>query len=284
MTQALRRIFAAGVLVSFSAAGCTQWSSARVDPTAGGAGGAGGGVVTSGLPCDVDAVLGTYCRSCHGSIPVGGAPMSLMTYDDLMAPAKTNPAVRVADLSLQRMQDAASPMPPSGTMPAAADIQTFAAWVSSGMPTGNCATGPDPLNAAPTCTSGQTWNGGNDGSSRMHPGVACISCHASSGGEAPRFAIAGTVFPTGHEPNDCYAANVGGAQVIITDANGATLTLDANSVGNFYSSHSVALPYSAKVVYMGKTRAMSATQTTGDCNSCHTQSGANGAPGRITLP
>jgi predicted CXXCH cytochrome family protein len=25
-------------------------------------------------------------------------------------------------------------------------------------------------------------------------------------------------------------------------------------------------------------------QTTGDCNSCHTQSGANGAPGRILLP
>jgi len=29
---------------------------------------------------------------------------------------------------------------------------------------------------------------------------------------------------------------------------------------------------------------MTAPQTSGDCNGCHTQTGANGAPGRITLP
>jgi len=30
--------------------------------------------------------------------------------------------------------------------------------------------------------------------------------------------------------------------------------------------------------------AMSALQTTGDCNGCHTEAGASGAPGRIQLP
>jgi hypothetical protein len=46
----------------------------------------------------------------------------------------------------------------------------------------------------------------------------------------------------------------------------------------------VMFPYSAKVSYMGRERAMAAMQTTGDCNSCHTQGGANSAPGRILLP
>ena len=43
-------------------------------------------------------------------------------------------------------------------------------------------------------------------------------------------------------------------------------------------------PFKAKVTYMGRERAMAATQTSGDCNACHTQNGANSAPGRILLP
>ena len=47
-------------------------------------------------------------------------------------------------------------------------------------------------------------------------------------------------------------------------------------------------PYKAKVTYTtaGRTyeRVMVAAQTSGDCNSCHTQTGANMAPGRITIP
>ena len=44
------------------------------------------------------------------------------------------------------------------------------------------------------------------------------------------------------------------------------------------------MPFTAKVTYQGRERAMTAPQTSGDCNGCHTQAGANGAPGRITLP
>ena len=44
------------------------------------------------------------------------------------------------------------------------------------------------------------------------------------------------------------------------------------------------MPFTAKVTHQGRERAMTTTQTSGDCNGCHTQAGANGAPGRITLP
>jgi hypothetical protein len=46
----------------------------------------------------------------------------------------------------------------------------------------------------------------------------------------------------------------------------------------------VATPFRAKVTYMGRERDMAAGQTSGDCNACHTQSGAMSAPGRIILP
>jgi len=42
--------------------------------------------------------------------------------------------------------------------------------------------------------------------------------------------------------------------------------------------------FRAKVVYQGRERIMTVAQTIGDCNSCHTQYGANNAPGRILLP
>lgn len=121
----------------------------------------------------------------------------------------------------------------------------------------------------------------------MHPGLACIHCHTSGGEEeGPRFAVAGTVYPTPHEPDDCNgAASSAGATVVVTDANGAEHRLTANGAGNFFlESRSFPLPYTAKVTYEGRERVMVAEQSDGDCNGCHTESGANHAPGRIFLP
>jgi mono/diheme cytochrome c family protein len=131
-----------------------------------------------------------------------------------------------------------------------------------------------------------TWKGGNEGSSSMNPGKACISCHQSDG-EAPLFSVAGTLYPTGHEPDLCNgvsANTANGASVVIVGADGRTLTLTPNRAGNFSSENTVKTPYTAKVTYQGRERVMLTAQTSGDCNSCHTPNGANGAPGRIALP
>jgi hypothetical protein len=137
------------------------------------------------------------------------------------------------------------------------------------------------LNTPATCTSGTMWTGGDRGNARMHPGAACISCHDANLG--PSFTIAGTVFPSAHEPDDCNGAS-SAIQVVITGADGVVRTLTTNSSGNFYDARLVALPFTAKVVSGGKERAMLATQMSGDCNSCHTQNGDQGAPGRIVAP
>jgi hypothetical protein len=120
----------------------------------------------------------------------------------------------------------------------------------------------------------------------MHPGNACITCHANNS-KAPKVTIGGTVYPTTHEPNDCNGVKGTGSSitVVVTDATGKQLSpIVVNSVGNFYSTAAVAAPFHVKVVSNGKESAMMAAPPNGDCNSCHTEQGVNNAPGRIVVP
>ena len=263
----------------------------------GGTGGGDAGVVLSSeLPCAAYDLLSVHCWSCHGPTPSGGAPQSLVTLAELHAPSPGDPSQSNAAMSATRMQSPSSPMPPApnGSVPAA-ELGAFQAWVTAGMLAGSCATDggvpppppdagpPDPLGAAPTCTSNSTWTRGTQGSSDMEPGHACITCHAQSGG--PGFNVGGTVYPTGHEPDDCNGSAAGGAVVTVTDRNGVTATFTVSgSSGNFHGTASLTFPITARVTFQGKTRSMGTAVATGDCNSCHTQTGASSAPGRITLP
>jgi hypothetical protein len=115
----------------------------------------------------------------------------------------------------------------------------------------------------------------------MRPGEACLGCH--DGKRLPAFIAAGTVYATGHEPNDCNGSSAA-ASVVITDATGMSFTIVVNSVGNFVLYEPLTMPYTASVQTATGTRVMMTPQTNGNCNSCHTEKGANGAPGRIVLP
>lgn len=137
--------------------------------------------------------------------------------------------------------------------------------------------------AGPTCTNMPNLFFFLPGAT-MRPGEPCLSCH--DGGKGPRFAVAGTVYPTAHEQNDCNGVNgaTDGLKVEITDSTGRTTSIDVNSMGNFYYQGSLTPPYQAKVVRGTAARAMVMKQMSGDCNSCHAVNGVNGAPGRIMAP
>ena len=146
--------------------------------------------------------------------------------------------------------------------------------------------------ASTSCKSGSVWTGGEVSGESMHPGGDCNACHAS-GGKGPQFAIAGTVYlPTASaDADDCLGAS--GAKIVITKPDGTVAaTLTSNSSGNFtLRSGTIPKPYKAYVEYNGKKREMMGAQAIGSCNSCHTitgangaPTGANGAPGRILLP
>jgi cytochrome c551/c552 len=104
-------------------------------------GGGGGATAGQGLPCDVDAVLAGHCRSCHGKPEQFGAPMSLLSYSDLVAPAPSDPTKKVFTRVGERIHDDASPMPqkPNPRL-SAADTATLDAWIAAGAPqgTGTC--------------------------------------------------------------------------------------------------------------------------------------------------
>lgn len=275
-----------GVLGAAIAAGCytggdtVPISAGSVAPSTTPSGTQVASTSVSGLPCEVATVLATSCASCHGAVPSGGAPNAMVTYEDLVAPSMTDPSQSVAELSVARMQDAQRPMPPSGG--SAKDAAVLAAWLAGGATKGSCET---PVSGgsyatASVCTSNQSWTRGNRGSSSMRPGVACIQCHDSD--EGPHYSVAGTVYPTAHEPDDCYG--VTGTQVIITDATGTDFPINVRSAGNFYLSGAIRMPYTARVVSGSKTRVMVGAQTNGDCNVCHSEQGTQKAPGRVMAP
>lgn len=132
------------------------------------------------------------------------------------------------------------------------------------------------------CISGEKWTGGNEESSKMNPGQACIECHDR--GEGPSFEAAGTVYTNYDEPKNCNGLS--GATVRITDKNGDVYEEKTNSAGNFYFSskhYDIKTPYTAEVEFAdGTIASMAGDQTSGDCNSCHTQNGSGDAPGRIS--
>jgi hypothetical protein len=182
--------------------------------------------------------------------------------------------------------DAGAPGMDAGPSPADAGVLLDAGSVpvDAGSPS-TADAGPDlgdsVPNSAPVCTSGVYWLLGNLGTDVMNPGQACITCHATNNG--PTFTAAGTVYPTTHEPNNCDG-QVSGWTLVITDAAGNRISLTPNLAGNFDTKTPIVFPYTVQLSANGQTREMLTPQSTGDCNSCHTQDGANGAPGRIVAP
>jgi cytochrome c551/c552 len=92
------------------------------------------------LPCDVNTVLVDSCQKCHSAPPQFGAPMPLVTYADLQAPAHSDPTKKVYEVVETRIHDTAAPMPqPPNPALDAADMATIDSWVAAGAPSSSVA-------------------------------------------------------------------------------------------------------------------------------------------------
>jgi cytochrome c553 len=137
------------------------------------------------------------------------------------------------------------------------------------------------------CASGQIWTYADKDSPLMSPGRSCVACHAATNDpvHAPLHTVAGTVMRFEHEADDCRGA--ARMKIILTDASGAEWTLLGNSGGNFWLDPESAptMPYTARIVdAAGNERVQQTPVADGDCASCHTRDGANGAGGRSIPP
>jgi hypothetical protein len=91
----------------------------------------------SGLPCDVDKILATHCRKCHSAPPQYGAPMPLMTWENLHARAVSDESKNVYDLVPLKIANDAAPMPPPPNPRLSdADRKVLADWAAAGAPRG----------------------------------------------------------------------------------------------------------------------------------------------------
>jgi cytochrome c5 len=287
----------AAALAAAVACGDSEEDAAEDEPTIGPqdvpAGPAGSGLST-GLPCGVQALVENRCIACHSG-NTAGAPR-LLEYADFVVPSKADATKTLAQASLTRMRSTTSPMPPPPAVPPEADeINTFETWIILGTPRSReaCTDAPPPSRppgstppVVANCTTGKPWTGGNAGSPLMHPGAACNACHQVLGG--PNLKIAGTVYAT-PQPDDCSgAAPPPALTVTVTDSKQNVLSLPVNAAGNFsierVTGGKLTPPFKASVSDGTKTRAMMGSVTSGDCNSCHTVAGLNGAPGRILAP
>ena len=160
----------------------------------------------------------------------------------------------------------------------------------TGSSSGGSTTG-DPFGGSSVCSREQTWTMGNVESPFMNPGKACKTCHTQLEPFVnSRILIGGTVYQTGHEPDLCFG--IDGVKdpmfVEITDATMKVTQLEVNQGGNFlwdkFEAGDLTFPITARVVRGDQERVMLSPQMYGDCNSCHTENGTNGAPGRIVAP
>ncbi|HRI07278.1 MAG TPA: hypothetical protein PKW35_05640 [Nannocystaceae bacterium] len=180
----------------------------------------------------------------------------------------------------------------TGTSDSASAGSSGAGSSSDGSGSGSDSASGSGTGSADGCSSMTYWTMGDLESPLMHPGKACLNCHSQQVGEdvANMLAVAGTVYPTAHEPDDCNGvdSSAGAVTVQITTADAKVLTLPVNGAGNFMYDQleygPIMFPITAKVLRGGKEMVMASPQMSGDCNSCHTEAGMNGAPGRILAP
>lgn len=87
------------------------------------------------LPCDVSTVLEASCQSCHGNPTSSGAPMALVTFADLHAPAPSDPSRRVYQRVGARIHAATRPMPPPPyPLLDGVDLLTLDHWTAADAP------------------------------------------------------------------------------------------------------------------------------------------------------
>lgn len=111
-------IFAA---IAIAGIGCDEAGQLE-GGTGGGIAGNGGFVQSTPLPCEVGKVIADNCQGCHGATPLYGAPMPLMTWEDVTRAVTWQNANRpagmapnaVVGLEMHRRinQTPQTPMPP----------------------------------------------------------------------------------------------------------------------------------------------------------------------------
>jgi hypothetical protein len=172
-----------------------------------GTGGSGPAGASGALPCDVASVVTTKCQTCHGTNPLFGAPMSLVTLADFQAAPKSGAAAHVYQVAATRIHNAANPMPPKGQPTlTSAELATMDSWLAAAAPAGSasCSSATGGTGAGGTVgTSVGTGAGGTAGAG------AGGSVATGAGGTGGQVAVGPDALPC--KPNYTFLAHDSGS-------------------------------------------------------------------------
>lgn len=104
---------------------------------------AGAPAADGNLYCQVEQLLADHCQSCHGAQLKFGAPMPLLSLDDLQRAANSDPSKAIYELIPARLRNDTSPMPPPPNARLSnEEMAVFDTWLAAGRPqaTAACAT------------------------------------------------------------------------------------------------------------------------------------------------
>ncbi len=104
--------------------------------------------IGTGLPCDVQGIVGERCGLCHGNPPAFGAYMALTTEVEFHAPSTTDATKSYFELAKVRINASANRMPPSSAAQlSASELATLNAWLDRGAPASEERCGPSSTGA-----------------------------------------------------------------------------------------------------------------------------------------
>jgi len=175
-----------------------------------GTGGTGQTGRSGSLPCDVASVVTSKCQSCHGTTPLFGAPMSLVTTADFQTAPKSGTAAHVYQVAATRIHDTANPMPPKGQPTlTSSELATMDTWLAAGAPagSGSCSPGTGGTGAGGT---GGTSAGGTGGSGaagaggQVAIGPEALPCKPNYTFLAHATGSSTTPYPVPNPTNDAY--------------------------------------------------------------------------------
>ncbi|MET0385327.1 MAG: hypothetical protein ABW321_05180 [Polyangiales bacterium] len=132
------------------------------------------------------------------------APMPLVTWNDFMAPSKSNPAVPVYQMVIDRVKNVTRPMPPQPMEAlSAAEVAALESWVSSGMPKAEANVVCDAPSGGPLANaaagSGSTGAAGAGAGVALEDDVECFKFLASNGTEGTQYDV-----PTTPDLYQCF--------------------------------------------------------------------------------
>lgn len=139
------------------------------------------------LWCGVKRTLDSRCVACHNEQKTAGAPMSLKSHSDLIAPAVSNPAKKVFEVVGVRVHDKARPMPPQETL-TADQLSGIDAWVSAGAPAASDPTCP--ANGAERMPTESAWPSNCDATYKVFASNSDAPNAIAAGAEThPQFTV-----------------------------------------------------------------------------------------------